>query len=660
MDFFAKQDKARASTTKLVVMFALGVIAVVIALNLVTAGILYVANPEQAARSHEFLTTAHRDPSAAQALGRQRPSFIEVFGRYPMIFLGVSAAIICTVGLSALYKWSQLSKGGLAVAEMLGGRVINPASANPAEKSLLNIVEEMSIASGVPVPVVVVMDHEQSINAFAAGVTHNDAVIGVTKGCLETLSRDQLQGVIAHEYSHILNYDSALNIRLIAMLHGLMALVIVGYTILRFAPRTSTRGSSNKNAGGAIVLMLAISVACVVIGYIGVIVGKVIQAAVSRQREFLADASAVQFTRNPRGLIGAFLKIQGAGSKQNLEAAAAPEAAHMMFSQLSSFSLTGLLATHPPLDRRIKAIDPQFELSSYSNELKAMPVAFDAGRSGGGGRPRIPTQPGTAAFAPGAVAAAAGTILPPLPPAAIDTPTIPPELADAAEEPYTARCVVLASIRALSPQTDDRADQIIARSTDGQSAKLIGRYTTIIRQTSLLLRLPLMHHCAPALRQLSPSQAADFLKLLSAVVSADQSISMAEYCAYRIVEHYLPVGANLGSRQIKFVSLSGVKDSVAVALGSLAAASKNPGHSLSAGMSTLGLADTAAVPKAVTVAMLDRALTELASSAPPVKRRIIEAATATVMADGSITPGEVEQLRAFCAVLGVPVPALTQ
>jgi Zn-dependent protease with chaperone function len=677
MDFFAKQDRARASTTKLVVLFLLGVLAIVIVLNLVAAGVTYAINPEDVAKSQKYLTTAYHDPAIAQQLGKPRPTFFEVFTRYPQVFLITTAAVIGVISLGSLYKWAQLSKGGLAVAEMLGGRVLNPASATPAEKTLLNIVEEMSLASGVPVPVVVVMDHEQSVNAFAAGITHNDAVIGVTRGCLETLSRDQLQGVIAHEYSHILNYDSALNIRLIAMLHGLMVLVIIGWIVMRTMPRS--RGSNNKNAGGAIVAMLVVAVACVVVGYIGMFVGKLIQAAVSRQREFLADASAVQFTRNPRGLIGAFLRIQGASASPALQNASSAETAHMMFSQLSSMNFGGLLATHPPLDTRIRAIDPQFNLESYKTELSAPAIAAKPNQRSSippaippapSAQPGRSARPAIAAFAPSQVVQSAGTVRIPAqsypepsaePSPHTDSPesaALHPDLVDAAEEPFTARCVVLAAVRALSPRTDTRADQILARSVDAPTQKLITRYTALLRQSGPHTHL--LHHAAPALRQLTASQAQDFLKLLSAVISADQSISLAEYCAYRIIEHYLPGAPDLGSRTIRFVSISAVKDSIHIALSSLAATTKDPANiapALAAGLKSLDLPISPPHTQ-INVATLDKALTELASCSPPVKRRIIEAAATTILADHQVSPAETEQLRAFCAVLGVPVPTL--
>ena len=260
----------------------------------------------------------------------------------------VAALTLGVITVGSLFKMLQLKKGGSYVAEHLGGKRVNRLSADKDEKRLLNVVEEMAIASGVSVPQVYIMTGEKGINAFAAGYTPGDAAIAVTQGCLSTLSREQLQGVIAHEFSHILNGDMRLNIRLIGFLYGIMVIAIVGRGLL-----WSNRRSRNKKGANQTILL---ALALVVIGYVGQLFGRIIQSAVSRQREFLADASAVQFTRNPGGLAGALKRIAGFSQGSRIESPNAQEASHLFFSM----AIRSLFATHPPLAERIRRIDPEY------------------------------------------------------------------------------------------------------------------------------------------------------------------------------------------------------------------------------------------------------------------------------------------------------------
>src|SRR5436853_6240032 len=189
MNFFEHQELARRSSKRLIVLFVLAVIAVVIAVNVV-GSLVYLS------------ATSHRGPFGAAA---QLPRGF---------FLTNTAIVLLLIGGGTWFELSRLSAGGEVVAQMAGGRVIDPATRDLLERRLVNVVEEMALASGIPVPRVFVLDNEATINAFAAGNSVNDAVVAVTRGTLTRLTADELQGVIGHEFSHILNGDMRVNLRL--------------------------------------------------------------------------------------------------------------------------------------------------------------------------------------------------------------------------------------------------------------------------------------------------------------------------------------------------------------------------------------------------------------------------------------------------------------
>ena len=329
MDFFERQDRARRRTKVLVFYFISAVVVLIAAVYLV-AVVLFTG---LAARHHHSRYAADDDQSATVKLWNPEALLWSVVG------------VLAVVGLGSAYKTSELAAGGSAVATLMGGRLVEPNTQEADERKLLNVVEEMSIASGVPMPKVYVMDEERSINAFAAGHSTSDAAVAVSRGCMELLTRDQLQGVIGHEFSHILNGDMKLNLQLIGIIFGLLCLATVG-RILLYA-RGDSRERNNVLPLLGIVLM--------VLGAAGAFFGRLIQAAISRQREFLADASSVQFTRNPAGLSGALQKIGGYSLGSKLGSEHAPDMCHMFFSNGVSSALFEPLATHPPLEDRIRA-----------------------------------------------------------------------------------------------------------------------------------------------------------------------------------------------------------------------------------------------------------------------------------------------------------------
>ena len=376
MDFFARQAAARRQTRWLVWAFLLAVAVVVIALDTVVFTLLslyeegdrFVAPPEFAMR-------------------------------YPGPAIGTTLLILAVIAGASLYRSIQLRGGGGVVARSLGGVRVDRNTVDPKLKRLHNVIEEMAIASGVPMPEVYVLEQEYGINALAAGHTPANAAVAVTQGALDRLSREELQGIIAHEFSHVLNGDMRLNVRLIGWIAGLFVAVVAGRTLLRV-------GSRSRRGGLPI---LAAALAFVVIGYIGLLAGRVLQAAVSRQRERLADASAVQFTRNPEGLKGAFVKIGGFSEGSRLSSVAAEQVAHMLFAPGLS---RRLLATHPPLVERIRELDPRFDEREF--KLVAAKAALSEAAAAAAGEARHAMAPApepaaaTRAAIPGAIAALVG------------------------------------------------------------------------------------------------------------------------------------------------------------------------------------------------------------------------------------------------------------
>jgi len=341
MDFFSHQDTARRKTGLLVALMSLAVISMI---AITVAAVV--------------LTLAFFDGTLPQGV----PLSQRLAYAWSMMDARMAASIALGVGglvlLGSLYKRFQLRAGGRAVAESLGARKLVPDS--PAltdeEQQLLNIVREMALAASMPTPDVYLMD-DDAINAFAAGRNPEDAVIGVTRGCIMRLDREALQGVIAHEFSHIVHGDMRMNLRLVAALHGILLIGLAGYYLLRVAPLRRRTSSKDNSA----LVMMVIALVLIVIGFAGTFFGNLIKAAISRQREYLADASAVQYTRNPNGITKALKSIGAHASGSRLTATHAPDFSHMFFGEAVGGAFMSLLATHPPIEARIKRLEPGWD-----------------------------------------------------------------------------------------------------------------------------------------------------------------------------------------------------------------------------------------------------------------------------------------------------------
>jgi Zn-dependent protease with chaperone function len=630
-DFFERQAVARRNTKWLVVMFVFAVIAIV---------------------GTTFVGTAIA-LGAADDHGRFR-----IEG--PLL---ASAAALGLIIVGSLYKTAQLAGGGTVVAERLGGRRIFPNTIDPVERRVLNVVEEMALASGVPVPPVFMLTEEQGINAFAAGFSPSDAVVGITRGCAQQLSRDQLQGVVAHEFSHILNGDMRLNLRLIGVLHGILLMGLVGREVLRIAS-WSGGGRSRRNDSAA--YLLVIGLIFMVLGFVGLFIGNLIKAAASRQREYLADASAVQFTRNPEGISGALKRIGAAVFGSKLLNPKAAEASHMYFAE----GISTLFASHPPLHDRISRIDPQWD-GKYP---PALPVDAVVGLGG----------EGAGAFVGGATreAVARPDIYDhPVPVAVVrhaadqvGHPTelhreyvheliaaMPPAVVDAAHEPYGARALIFATL--LDEDADVRAAQLRAleKATDANVYELTLKLVPAVNQLDVRAFLPLVDMTLPALRALSPAQYQEFSRCFVLLVQADQRLGLFEWTLHQILlRHLRPQFETVRMPPIRYYGLQQLGNQLSVLLSTLARASQHDDDAaFQAGVKHLPEAPVQFLPReACGVGQLDEALRELRQVTPKLRARLVDSCAACICADRTVSVEEGELLRAVCDMLNCPMPPL--
>jgi Zn-dependent protease with chaperone function len=630
MNFFEHQEAARKRTAWLVVFFVIAVIAIVAAVNLAVIIVFGLAGT-QAKDSPEL------DPSV----------------------LGVISLItVALIVVGSLYKTAQLAGGGDTVAVMMGGRLVSPNTPVLRERVLLNVVEEMAIASGTPVPRVYLLEQESAINAFAAGTTPQNAVIGVTRGTIDSLSRDELQGVIAHEFSHILNGDMKLNLRLIGLLHGILLIAMIGYFLLRTSSRT-VRTSSNSKKGGNPLPLLGLLL--LIIGYIGVFFGNLIKSAVSRQREFLADASAVQFTRYPQGIAGALKKIGGLSASSTLQNPHAQEASHLFFGNALSEGFSSLLSTHPPLPDRISRIDPSFDgkfpptrLVNYSARDIVEPHAL-ASRLAESPAPVTRVQQNQASTREH-IEYAAGVIN-----------ALPPQVLSEARDPLGAIAVIYALLLdGRDPGIRRQQVDYLNEKADPRAVNETQRVASLVSGLQPEARLPLVALVLPALRELSPAQRKAFAADVVFLVKADRAFSLFEYAVRRMVlKRLLPQIDNSVAVPARGSDPQATLRSVIGLLSTLAHEGTDDPQQ-AARIFLAGAARFTADARSLTMLpanecgfrVIDAALDQLSLASLKVKQRVIEACTEAIIRDGQVSVDEAELLRVISDALDCPMPPI--
>jgi Zn-dependent protease with chaperone function len=661
MDFFAQQAKVRRSSRRLVWLFALAVLAIVAAVDLVCVFVLGV-------------------------------------GLRPAPLLGITLGVVAVIGLSSAYRVASLAGGGSTVAREMNAVEVSADTTNPQWQRLRNVVEEIAIASGVPVPEIYVMQNEAGINAFAAGYTPADAAVCVTQGCLDKLNRDELQGVLAHEFSHVLNGDMRLNIRLMGLLFGIMAIWVIG-RFLMWGGYLGIGGGDRRRRGGNGQVALA-GIALLAIGAIGLFFGRLIQAAVSRSRESLADASAVQFTRQTSGIANALKKIAVFEEGSALQAPRRDEVRHMLFGDAEGSSW---FATHPPIMQRIKALEPGFkpeELDAYvkqwlasggdpdSIELHATmqpwekavhdfaradgdvdihgtPAAQAGGAHSGAIGGVVPARGAELAIAAAAVAAQVGS------PGTDDYRAaanlhaqIPPALAAAARDLRGALATLFALALSAHPEVMAKQVQAITQAFDTALAGAARNLASGMADLHPMLRLPLAQLAFPALKRRPRPEVDAFVKALDAMIHADGRVDLEEYCLAKLVQSQVVAALDpSASFKAGTLKLADARDE----LRDLAALVAHFGNDDDdSARRAFQMAMQEALPNAGVMyalpddwqAALDGALGKLVRLRPEGKQLVVHALTRAIAADGKVTVAESELLRVACATLGCPLPPL--
>ncbi len=675
MNFFEHQDQARRNTQRLVGLFILSLLTIIVSIYVAAIATfgqggacvqtIRSALPEPSPTYVEMKSRGAKGVSKLFGSGsRSRGSGISGFSsdrsrtgtsslgvtpsyrasncvskRFvwwsPQLLFWTSTLTLLVIGGASWYKVSTLQSGGAAIAQDLGGRLLVLEMADPQEQQLLNVVAEMAIASGISVPAVYLLDNEPEINAFAAGYTINDAVIGVTRGSLEQLTRDELQGVIGHEFSHILNGDMRLNIQLVSVIHGLLFVYLAGRVIWE----ARDRGKFSQ-----------FGFALIVIGSVGVFFGRLIKSAISRQREFLADASAVQFTRNPDGIAGALEKIGGIGSQ--VRSPKAEAASHMFFGNALKVSwLEDLHATHPPLPKRIQRIrgsSVQFE--------SAPPQSFN-GDSGVMG-----FAAGTSTPVPKNVVAQVGTVTPAH---YAHAQGLLAQLPDALRAGVRERQSAIAILYALmlDPQNQSGRAQQLEFLRQVEFADVVDQtvqFSTHLDQSDPRVRLPLVDLTVPVLRQGTAEENQKLFKCLHGVAKADGNWSLSEFVVYLVLNHRLNPPAD---KAVEYGALTSVWSDCLNLLSALARVGETRAdailYAFRSGVFRLPDATAQEIPETPPVCHLGNlrtSLERLRNASPKIKQAIVDACAHTVLLDNTVTIQEADLLRAIVITLDCPIP----
>lgn len=627
MDFFAAQESSRGKTTLLVFLFAVAVTAIVLSVYTVVAAAL------------GFFQTHGDSIHSTRVFHWFRGD----------LFFAVSIITILIIILGSIFKIIALGKGGGYVAESLGGRLVNHASSDTDERKLINVVEEMAIASGIPVPQIYVLDNEEGINAFAAGYSVNDAVVAVTRGCMKLLTRDELQGVVAHEFSHIFNGDMRLNIRIIGLLSGILIIANIGYILMR-------TGSRGRKGGGQIAIA---GLGLLAVGYIGVFAGRIIQSAISRQREYLADASAVQFTRNPLGIANALKKIGGFIRGSKIKSPSSSETCHLFFAK----AISSLFATHPPLPERIRRIDPSFrgEFKKFQSYEAPVTNTVGASRYFQNDKPHPPVY--SLAADTDSIKELPGNITQ----QNMNYSTkllaaMPLEIRNELEDIFGASSIVCALLLEQKPDEREIQLNLLRRVSSDQFVNHVSVMACHLEGLDPCLRLPILDLSFPALRQMSNEQYETLKNFINVLIEADKKITLYEFSFREVIEHRLKAAFNASSQKIVYKDITKLAPDIEILISALAFSGKcsteETEAALRAAMDCLPFkaGKRPLSSDHISFKALHDALRRFAVASPGIKKMIFNACVYCVLHDKKVTIHEAELLRAIAYSMDIPLP----
>ncbi|MCG8314976.1 MAG: M48 family metallopeptidase [Pseudomonadales bacterium] len=661
MTFYERQHQAKRKTWLLLSYFMLAVLFIVVAVNTVIYFTLFFSDTHKVLSLRQWITS-------------------------PMCWTVAAVTVIVITG-GSLFRYTKIRQGGDAIAIWAGGRLVSRQTENTLEKRLLNIAEEMAIASGTHIPRVYLLEEEPGINAFVAGYSANNTILAVTQGALENLSRDELQGVIGHEYSHILNSDTRINLNLMSILAGILLIGQIGDSLLRSTSRRHTYSRRDKNSGGQLILGLAL----MLIGYVGLFFGRLIKAAVSRQREFLADASAVQFTRNPFGIGGALFKIGQIQYGSELNNRHAEEMSHMCFGETIKVSFANLLATHPPIDERLKAIEPSLPVRMRSRLSKGQLTMADESTPFGSQHMGFnPIEAATKSESHNTTSITKGFV-----PDATDTSTaekqfkvdktqikhsigtlgtehvdranqlilkIPDALILIAHNMVVAECIIYGLVLTTMNSHGKEAIALIKENTNREQSDTTVSVYQRLREQPSEIRLPLLEIAISTLEELQQNDKTRILSLTKALIALDNKFTLYEFIYVSLVAKYLSTEPH--SKPLAPIkSYRQVENAVAVLLAGIVLASDSDARTQQevylrslTGFTNKSYEQLLNNPPGVDT--LSKAVDLLARLTPLLKQPLIDACVDCILHDDRITHNEANLLRAICERLDCPMPML--
>jgi Zn-dependent protease with chaperone function len=634
MNFYDEQKKAKTSTSYLVFIFLIGLSLFATTISLLILSI------------DSYILTKKLIPNSFS-----EPLFIRSF---------LSVAFI--VFLASLFQFYTLKEGGKAIALSLGGKLITALSHEKSHRTLLNVVEEMAIASGISPPSVYLLS-DKSINAFAAGFTYEDAVIGITQGALDQLNREELQGVIAHEFSHIFNGDMRLNLRLSGMIFGIVFIGAIGRFIVEVLHETrigryAAHSSDNKKGGNPIVALYLLGIGLMVLGWIGTVIGEWIKAMISRQREYLADASAVQYTRYPQGIAHALIKIGSNEYGSTIQATAGGTYSHLFFADGIANFWDQFFSTHPRLEDRIRRILPSWnekfildenksskkspiESSSDTSALTSIltaPMVIDT-------LSRIAQQPGNENIT--------------YTRARLDT--LPISLHTKSANALSAQWIVLALL--LSAEKIPLLKQ--QTYLENTSLMMYKNIQDTYKEILLLPRsahLDLLNLSIPSLRMMSEQQYKVFRQIVIDLIEMDQIVSIWEWSLHAIILTPLDREFSLSKPpKERYKKIEEIQEAISTLFSLLITTQFSNEKNINRSIETLQAAFThLSYSSDVSITRLNQALHEIRQSSKPIRAQILEQAISLLRSDGTLFDDDLEIIHALGALFLIPIPLGTR